>query len=178
MLILERLTGSAAETESLGREIGVRLKSGSLWLLSGELGAGKTVFVRGLCRGLGVTDRVRSPSFTLVTHYRGGRLPVVHVDLYRLESPLEIAHLAWDDLAPENAVVVVEWGERARFLSASDRFEVEIGLRGRGEYRDDQRDERLIHITALGEAMAALAPAATGLAPEASAAFAPPAGKR
>jgi tRNA threonylcarbamoyladenosine biosynthesis protein TsaE len=145
MLLLERVTESEAETEALGRALGSRLGpglgAGSTWLLSGEMGAGKTVLARGLCRGLGVEGRVRSPSFTLVTSYRG-RLPVVHVDLYRLESPEAIEGLGWDELRPADAILIVEWGERARPLVGEDRFEAELSCL--------DQDRRLIRLAALG----------------------------
>lgn len=148
VVLLEQVTDSAAETEALGRRLGERLHSGSVWLLTGEMGAGKTVFARGICRGLGVHDRVRSPSFTLVTHHGRGRLPVVHADLYRLESAPAVEQLGWEDLAADGTVLLVEWGERARSLVGADRFEAE--LRHMGESR------RLIRLTACGPAGEAL----------------------
>ena len=142
MVVFERMTDSAAETEALGRRLGERLHSGSVWLLTGEMGAGKTVFARGICRGLGVQDRVRSPSFTLVTNYARGRLPVVHADLYRLESSASVEQLGWEDLAADGTVLLVEWGERARSLVGADRFEAELRHLG--------SDRRLIRLTACG----------------------------
>lgn len=145
VVLLERVTESEAETEELGRTLGARLDpergAGSTWLLSGELGSGKTVLARGLCRGLGVRGRVRSPSFTLVTSYRG-RLPVVHIDLYRLESEEAIADLGWDELSMGDAVLIVEWGERARPWVGEDRFEAELRHLG--------PERRLVRLTALG----------------------------
>jgi tRNA threonylcarbamoyladenosine biosynthesis protein TsaE len=106
---------SPEETFALGREIGARLAGGEVLLLSGPLGAGKTVFVKGLASALGVdADEVSSPSFTLVNRYDEGRLVVYHIDLYRLDEGASAAHAVDLDelLAEERAVIVVEWAER------------------------------------------------------------------
>jgi tRNA threonylcarbamoyladenosine biosynthesis protein TsaE len=102
-------TGSAAETEALGARIAERLRPGDVVLLSGELGTGKTTFVRGACRALGVTDPVTSPTFTIGQRYGGGRTPVSHLDLYRLQTlEGEDPALLEDYLRPEG-VAFVEW---------------------------------------------------------------------
>jgi tRNA threonylcarbamoyl adenosine modification protein YjeE len=106
----ERLTRSAEETEAAGEQLAATLRQGDLVLLSGELGAGKTTFVRGLARGLGSRAEVQSPTFQLVRIYPG-RVQLGHVDLYRLEPGTEIAELGLEDML-EEGVVVVEWGER------------------------------------------------------------------
>jgi tRNA threonylcarbamoyladenosine biosynthesis protein TsaE len=106
------VTHSQTETEAVGRELAARLTAGSVVLLFGELGAGKTALVRGLAEGLGVTpDEVSSPTFTLMQEYRGGRLPLIHVDLYRLDDPREIDDLGLDELG-EGAVLAIEWVEK------------------------------------------------------------------
>ena len=105
-------THSEDETAAVGRELSASLRSGSVILLFGDLGAGKTAFVRGLADGLGVArDEVSSPTFTLVQEYRGGRIPLLHVDLYRLNDPREIDDLGLDELAA-NAVLAIEWAEK------------------------------------------------------------------
>jgi tRNA threonylcarbamoyladenosine biosynthesis protein TsaE len=105
-------SGSEQETSAIGRELGSRLAAGDVVLLYGDLGAGKTAFVRGLAEGLGVgADQVSSPTFTLVQEYRGGRLPLFHVDLYRLNDPREIDDLGLDEIA-EQGVLAIEWAER------------------------------------------------------------------
>lgn len=102
-------TGSAAETEALGARIAARLRPGDVVVLSGELGTGKTTLVRGACRALGVTEPVTSPTFTIGQQYGGGRLPVSHLDLYRLQSlEGEDPALLEDYLRPEG-VAFVEW---------------------------------------------------------------------
>lgn len=99
------------ETEDLGRTLAGRLAAGDRVHLVGELGAGKTAFVRGLAGGLGIDpDEVSSPTFTLVQEYRGGRLPLYHVDLYRI-GPSDVADLGLDALAGDG-VLAVEWAER------------------------------------------------------------------
>jgi tRNA threonylcarbamoyladenosine biosynthesis protein TsaE len=103
-------TSGAAETEAEGERLGRNLKRGDLILLVGPLGAGKTTFVRGLARGVGSSDGVASPTFVLVRNYRG-RLPLAHVDLYRLNRAPELRDLGLDELLDEGAVVV-EWGDR------------------------------------------------------------------
>jgi tRNA threonylcarbamoyladenosine biosynthesis protein TsaE len=105
-------TQSESETAAAGRELGKTLSAGDVVLLSGVLGAGKTAFVRGLTEGLGTDGSdVTSPTFTLVQEYRGGRLPLIHVDLYRLNDPREIDDLGLDELAAD-AVLAVEWAEK------------------------------------------------------------------
>jgi len=105
-----RETSSALETEAAGEELGRRLRTGDLVLLKGELGAGKTTFVRGMAKGSGSAAQVASPTFQLVRVYPG-RLQLAHVDLYRLEKGDELRDLDLDELLDQGAVVV-EWGER------------------------------------------------------------------
>jgi tRNA threonylcarbamoyladenosine biosynthesis protein TsaE len=106
----EVTTASPAETEELGRRLGERLAPGDVVLLNGELGAGKTTFVRGVARGVGSAAPVASPTFQLVRVYPGP-LQLAHVDLYRIENSAELADLGLDELSGQGAVVV-EWGDR------------------------------------------------------------------
>ncbi|MFI5281631.1 MAG: tRNA (adenosine(37)-N6)-threonylcarbamoyltransferase complex ATPase subunit type 1 TsaE [Candidatus Dormibacterales bacterium] len=106
----ERITQSAAETEALGEQLGQRLRAGDIVLLTGELGAGKTTFVRGVARGTESAAPVASPTFQLVRLYPG-RVQLAHIDLYRIGSDSELAGLGLDELADEGAVIV-EWGDR------------------------------------------------------------------
>lgn len=110
-------TTSAAETELAGRRLGERLQRGDIVLLSGELGAGKTTFVRGVAQGIGSEASVASPTFQLVRVYPG-RVQLAHVDLYRVENPRELADLGLEELAEQGAVVV-EWGERLEVAEAA-----------------------------------------------------------
>ena len=108
------ITHSETETAGVGQELAATLAAGSIVLLFGDLGAGKTAFVRGLAEGLGVPrDEVSSPTFTLVQEYRGGRLPLFHVDLYRLNDPREIDDLGLDEIA-DDGVLAIEWAEKLR----------------------------------------------------------------
>ena len=105
------LTNSEEETSAAGERLAARLQPGDVLLLHGDLGAGKTAFVRGLARGLGAPpDDVSSPTFTIIQEYRG-RLTLYHVDLYRLQ-PIEVADLGLEELTAGEVVVAVEWAER------------------------------------------------------------------
>jgi len=106
-------SNSVAETEAFGESMGRSVLSGTVIGLTGDLGAGKTALVRGLARGLGVTGRVHSPTFALLNEYPGGRLPLVHLDLYRLETPEQVAGAGLEEYLTHPAgVAVVEWIER------------------------------------------------------------------
>ena len=108
--MLDLVTSSPAETEAAGERFGQHLALGDLVLLKGDLGAGKTTFVRGLTRGMGSTAHVASPTFQLVRVY-AGRVQIAHVDLFRLEETADLAELGLDELLDQGAVVV-EWGDR------------------------------------------------------------------
>lgn len=103
---------SAAETESLGEQWGRAAQSGFVIALSGDLGAGKTQLVKGIARGLGITSRVHSPTFTLVNIYTGGRLTLFHLDLYRLETREQILSAGLEEYLRPDGVAVIEWAER------------------------------------------------------------------
>ena len=106
------ISHSPAETESLGEKFGRAAQSGLVIALSGELGAGKTQFVKGLARGLEISARVHSPTFTLVNEYSGGRLKLFHLDLYRLETPEQIASAGVEEFLQPDGISVIEWAER------------------------------------------------------------------
>jgi len=106
------ISHSPAATESLGEAWGRAAQSGLVIALSGDLGAGKTQLVRGLARGLGVTARVHSPTFTLVNEYGGGRLKLFHLDLYRLETAAQILSAGVEEFLSPDGVAVIEWAER------------------------------------------------------------------
>jgi tRNA threonylcarbamoyladenosine biosynthesis protein TsaE len=126
--VARRRVDSAEETEALGERLAPLLEVGDLVLLSGALGAGKTRLVAGLARGLGAPGRVRSPTYTLVSEY-SGRVPLVHVDLYRLPEPVDPLPLGLDEYR-ERAAVVVEWGERLPAAWKADALEVTLGFAG------------------------------------------------
>ncbi len=105
------LSRSAEETGQWGKRLGESLQKPAVVVLLGDIGAGKTVFVQGLARGLGIDDRVVSPTYTLVREYQG-RLPLFHVDLYRLESFDDLIDIGWDDYLASGGVLALEWGQR------------------------------------------------------------------
>ena len=109
---MEFTSHSPAETEALGEKIGRAAGRGLVLALSGDLGAGKTQFVKGVARGLGATARVHSPTFTLVNEYGGGRLKLFHLDLYRLETPAQILSAGIGEFLSPDGVAVIEWAER------------------------------------------------------------------
>jgi tRNA threonylcarbamoyladenosine biosynthesis protein TsaE len=128
------LTASETETEELGAALGATLRGGEVVLLSGELGAGKTVFVRGLARGVGADpDEVSSPTFVLLTSYPG-RLTLHHADLYRLEGARDADELGLDELPGPAGVLAVEWAERLAELPWERRVRVVLEHAG-GEQR-------------------------------------------
>lgn len=106
------ISHSPAETESLGEQFGRAAQRGWVIALSGDLGAGKTQFVKGLARGLGVAVRVHSPTFTLVNQYGGGRFTLFHLDLYRLETRAQLISAGIDEFLQPDGVAVIEWAER------------------------------------------------------------------
>ena len=129
------VTNSEEETEALGARLAAVLTPGTGGAFTGDLGAGKTAFTRGLARGLGVTDRVTSPTFTIVNEYEGGRLPLFHFDMYRLASSEELFDIGWEDYLQRGGVCAVEWSENVSDALEEDALSVEIS---RGE-QDGQR---------------------------------------
>jgi len=129
----ETITHSAAETIAFGRSLAASLQPPKLVLLRGELGAGKTTLVKGIAEGFQAAkeEDVTSPTFTLVHEYRGPRVNVYHIDLYRVDTPRQLETLGLDDLMANNAILLIEWGEKfPRFVRERD---VEIALESLGE---------------------------------------------
>ena len=126
------VSAAQRDTEAAGERLAATLAPGDVILLHGPLGAGKTAFVRGLARGLGADpDDVSSPTFTLIQEYRGGKMPLFHVDLYRLESS-EVDDLGLDELMSGQAIVAIEWAERWADRPAQA---IEVTLEHEGEDR-------------------------------------------
>ena len=131
---MERIESrSAEETEALGARVAERLEPGDVVVVSGEVGAGKTTLIRGACRALGVTEPVTSPTFTIGQRYHGGRLPVSHLDLYRLRSLEGEDPALLDDYLGTDSVAFVEWP--AAGAERLGRPALEIRLEHRGEER-------------------------------------------
>ena len=111
---MEFFTNSPEETEQLGCALGKLLSAGTVLAYEGDLGAGKTAFTRGLARGLGATEPVTSPTYTIVNEYLSGRLPLFHFDMYRLSSADDLWDIGWEDYLDRNGVCAVEWSENVR----------------------------------------------------------------
>ena len=126
-------TSSAAETEALGARVAERLRPGDVVLVVGDVGAGKTTLIRGACRALGVTDHVTSPTFTIGQRYGGGRLPVSHLDLYRLQTLDDEDPALLDDYLGPDGVAFVEWP--AAGSGRLGRPALEVRLSHQGEER-------------------------------------------
>jgi tRNA threonylcarbamoyladenosine biosynthesis protein TsaE len=107
---------SAAETMEIGRRLAEELKAGDVLALHGELGSGKTCLVKGIALGLGVTQDVTSPTYTLIHEYQGGRLSLCHADLYRLDSPGQALAIGIEDCLQPDGVTVIEWAEKIEAL--------------------------------------------------------------
>lgn len=108
---MEYETHSPAQTEQLGQALAARLRPGDVIAFTGGLGAGKTAFVRGVARGLGVTEPVTSPTYTVVNEYLTGRLPLFHFDMYRLSGADDLFDIGWEDYLERGGVCAVEWSE-------------------------------------------------------------------
>ena len=108
---MEYITNSPSETEAVGAALAQVLQPGTVIAYRGDLGAGKTAFTRGLASGLGVTERVTSPTYTIGNEYLGGRMPLFHFDMYRLGSEDELFDIGWDDYLERGGVCAVEWSE-------------------------------------------------------------------
>ena len=104
-------SNSPVQTESIGAALGAIIKPGTVIAYTGDLGAGKTAFTRGLARGLGCTDMVTSPTYTIVNEYLSGRMPLFHFDMYRLSSSDDLWDIGWEDYLDRGGVCAVEWSE-------------------------------------------------------------------
>ena len=136
---MEIITHSPEETRALGERLAGALGPGAVVAFTGDLGAGKTAFISGMARGLGIEERVTSPTFTIVNEYEGGRLPLFHFDMYRLGSADELFHIGWEDYLARGGVCAVEWSENVAEAIEDDAVRVDIA-RGAGE------NTRIIHI--------------------------------
>lgn len=108
---MERYSASEQETEAIGRELAQRLAPGAVVAFTGDLGAGKTAFVRGMAQGLGISQRVTSPTFTIVNEYEGPT-PLFHFDMYRLNGSEDLFDIGWEDYLSRGGVCAVEWSEQ------------------------------------------------------------------
>ena len=123
---MEFITHSPAETEALGAALANILPPGTVLAYEGDLGAGKTAFTRGLAAGLGCTDMVTSPTYTIVNEYLSGRLPLFHFDMYRLASSDDLWDIGWEDYLDRGGICAVEWSEQVADAMPSDTVYVTI----------------------------------------------------
>src|SRR2546426_5432960 len=144
---LQLATASPEETRELGESVAGVLRPGDVVSLTGDLGAGKTTFVQGAARGLGATDAVLSPTFMLVREY-GGRFPIYHLDVYRLERVQDVMDLGFEELVDRQGVVFIEWGDAIEALLPSEHIQVELTIP-----EDEQR--RRLELTWYGRSWAA-----------------------
>lgn len=158
--VLDRVTSGPEDTRAVAARLGAHLEAGDVVLLEGGLGAGKTVFVQGLARGMGLPGAVKSPTFTLVHEYRApagaGRSALAHLDLYRIPEGRDLGDLGLDELI-ERAAVAVEWGGR---LAPWFTDHVRVDIAGPDPARPD--DERALHFEGRGARGAALVRALAG----------------
>ena len=142
-MLLELRARTAEDTREVGEAMSASLRARDAVVLTGELGAGKTTFVQGVARGLGIEDQVSSPTFTLVKEYRG-ILDIAHVDVYRLERVQDVVDLGLDELGDGEGVLLVEWGDAVEDLLPDERLRVELTT----EYLVS--DVRRLRVSALG----------------------------
>ena len=138
--MMQITTHSADETQALGQKLASRLAPGDVIAYFGDLGAGKTAFTRGLAQGLGITDPVTSPTYTIINEYLSGRIPLFHFDMYRLSSSDELFDIGWEDYLSRGGVCAVEWSENVED-ALQDAIRVTI------EKDADEPDTRHITIT-------------------------------
>ena len=137
---MEYRTKTPAETETVGETLAAALGPGAVVAFTGDLGAWKTAFVRGLARGLGIGERVTSPTFTIVNEYEGWRLPLFHFDMYRLSSSDELFDIGWEDYLARGGVCAVEWSENVD--DALEGAVIRVDIR-----RGESDGERIITVT-------------------------------
>lgn len=136
---MEHFSNCPQDTEALGAALARVCPPGSVVAFTGDLGAGKTAFVRGMAQGLGISSRVVSPTFTIVNEYEGGSLPLFHFDMYRLTSADELFDIGWEDFLARGGICAVEWSENIQEALEPDTIYVDIR-------RGDGDQERMITI--------------------------------
>lgn len=140
---MEIILNNLEETQKFGEKLGSILKEGDILCLNGDLGAGKTTLTKSIGSGLGVDEYITSPTFALINEYRG-RLPVYHIDVYRLENVEEIDDLGFDEYIYGSGVTIIEWAERIRSFLPKDRIILDIR-------RGDDENSRRVSLSGDGE---------------------------
>ncbi|MBI1806697.1 MAG: tRNA (adenosine(37)-N6)-threonylcarbamoyltransferase complex ATPase subunit type 1 TsaE [Ignavibacteria bacterium] len=121
-------THSEEATIALGEEFARELARGSIVALYGDIGTGKTRLIKGICRGLGVEEHVASPTFTIVTEYKGSFVDIYHFDFYRMKSPTEVREIGVEEYLGGDGVCLIEWADRIKDILPLHRFEVHLSL--------------------------------------------------
>jgi tRNA threonylcarbamoyladenosine biosynthesis protein TsaE len=140
-------TYSEDETILAGIKFAKRLTSGSVVALFGDLGTGKTRFIKGICNGLGVQEHVASPTFTIVNEYTCNTVKIFHFDFYRIKSVIEIKEIGFDEYIYNDGVCVIEWADRVQELLPLNRFDVHLSL-GENEFTREISIEDIIEVPA------------------------------
>ena len=138
---MQIITHSTAQTEDFGAALAQKLQPGDVIAFRGDLGAGKTALTRGIAKGLGIRERVTSPTYTIVNEYPSGRLPLFHFDMYRLSCADELFDIGWEDYLLRGGICAVEWSE-----NVEDALEDPIVI----DIRRDAAEETMRHITVTG----------------------------
>jgi tRNA threonylcarbamoyladenosine biosynthesis protein TsaE len=139
-------THTEADTIALGEDIASRLQRNGVVALVGDLGAGKTRFAKGICRGLGVTEHVASPTFTIVNEYAGRDLSVFHFDFYRLRSAAELHEIGFEEYLDRGGICIIEWADRVPEVLPATRIDVHL------DYGEDENDRTILLETINGDA--------------------------
>jgi len=142
-------TKSPDETWSIGFTLGLLLQIGDVVTLNGGLGAGKTCFAGGVAKGLGVYERITSPTFSLINEYHSGRLPFYHLDVYRLTVPEELIDLGYEEYFYGAGTVLIEWAEKIKDYLPEERLDINFVCRG-SELSEDSDDKRRLLLTPHG----------------------------
>ena len=137
---MEYISYSTEDTERFGQRLAACLQPGDVVAYRGDLGAGKTAFTRGIAQGLGVTERVTSPTYTIVNEYLSGRIPLFHFDMYRISSEEELFDIGWEDYLSRGGVCAVEWSENVQ-AAMEDAICVRI------DKLPQEPDKRIITVT-------------------------------
>ena len=139
--ISRMVTHSENETELFGEKFGVTLKPGDVVAITGELGSGKTCLIRGICRGLEVSERISSPTFILIHEYRG-RISVYHADMYRIHKIEELEELGFSDIISGNGIVLIEWADRVPGIIPENAVSIHLSVVGENKRKLELLDGR------------------------------------
>lgn len=134
-----KLAVTEAELTDWGRRLGRQIDPPLIITLDGDLGAGKTTLAKAICQGFGVQDEVTSPTFAIVHEYHAPKSPVFHIDLYRLDKPLDLQNVGWDDIMQADALVLVEWPDRAGDLLPPSHLPIQLS------YVNGEPDRRVLY---------------------------------